>query len=63
MLCDDLGGGWGVGGRLEKEGICVYLQPIHVVQRKPVEHCKTTILQLIFFLMGRCEHLIGLHSS
>ena len=36
-LCDDLGGGMGVkvGGRLQREGMYVYVQLIHfVVQQK-----------------------------
>ena len=44
--CDDLEG-WGaeVGGKLEREGIYVYLELIHfVAQQKLTEHCKTIIL-------------------
>ena len=54
-----LGALWKPGGvrwgwmrrRLKKEGIYVYLQMIYVVvQQKPTQHCKATILQLkIFF--------------
>ena len=37
----------GLGGRLKKEGICVYLWLIHVVLRqKPTQHCKAILLQL-----------------
>ena len=37
----------GVGGRLKKKGIYVYLQLIHtVVWEKPTQQCKATILQL-----------------
>jgi len=36
-----------VGGRLNKEGIYVYLKLIHiVVQQKVALHCKANILQL-----------------
>ena len=48
MLCDDLEGwmGGGVGGRLQREGICVCIQLIHfVVQQKLTQHCKAIILQ------------------
>ena len=46
-LCDDLVGGMGVGGRLRREGIHVSLWLMHVVvQQKPAQHCKATILQL-----------------
>ena len=34
-----------VGGRLEKEGIYIYLWLIHVVQQKPTQHYKAIILQ------------------
>ena len=35
-----------MGGRLEKEGIYIYLWLIHVfVQQKPTQHYKTIILQ------------------
>lgn len=52
----------GVGGKLEKEGIRVYLELIHVVQRKPVEHCKTAIPTNFFFngkmrALGRSSQL------
>ena len=29
----------GVGWRLQREGIYVYMQLIHVVQQKPTQHC------------------------
>ena len=47
MLCDDLEGWDGVvGGRLKKEGICVYIELIHIVlQQKLAQHCKAIILQ------------------
>ena len=55
-LCDDLEGGMGVGvgERLQREGMCVYLWLIRVVQQKPTQHCKAIILQLeiIFFLIS-----------
>ena len=48
MFCDDLEG-WmvgGVGGRLQREGIYVYIELIHfVVQQKLTQHCKAIILQ------------------
>ena len=49
-LCDDLTlhrqDGWR-GGRLEREGIYVYLQLIHTaVRRKPTKHSKAIFLQL-----------------
>ena len=38
---------WAVGGRVKKEGTCVYLWLIHVdVWQKPTQHCKAIILQL-----------------
>ena len=38
--------GLGVGWRLQREGIHVYVQLIPAaVQQKPVQHCKATILQ------------------
>ena len=39
------GMGLGVGGRLGREGICVYLQLIHfVVQQKLTQACKAITL-------------------
>ena len=49
LLGDDLGGkkGHGLGGRLKREEINVYLLLIHdVVRQKPTQHCKASILQL-----------------
>ena len=49
MLCDDLEGWDGsVGrGRLEREGICVHIELIHVVvQQRLMQHCNAIILQL-----------------
>ena len=49
MLCDDLEGWDGSGGRgrLKREGICIHTEPIHVVvQQKLMQHCKAIILQL-----------------
>jgi len=38
---------WDGGEKLKREGIYVYLQLIHIViQQKPTQHCKETILQL-----------------
>ena len=46
VLCDSLEG-WEVGGRLKREGTCVYLWLIHVdVWQKPTQHCKAIIVQL-----------------
>ena len=47
-LCDDLEG-WDaeVGGRLEREGIYVYLQLSHIVQQKLTEGGKAVILQFL----------------
>ena len=53
MLCDDLDG-WdgGVGGKHKGEGmcvcvcVCVYTLIHVVVQQRPAQHCKSTILQL-----------------
>ena len=45
-----------MGGRLKREGTCVYLWLIHVViWQKPTQHCKAIILQLIinFKISGR----------
>ena len=37
---------WGLGERLKREGIYVYLWLIHFVeQQKPTQHCKAIILQ------------------
>ena len=47
VLCDDLEA-WlgGAGGRGKREGIYVYLQLIHHVQQKLIQHCKAITLQL-----------------
>ena len=46
VLCDSLEGRE-VGGRLKREGTCVYLWLIHVdVWQKPTQHCKAIIVQL-----------------
>ena len=47
MLREDREGwdGSGVGGRLKRERIYVYLQLIHVVQQKLTQHCKAIIPQ------------------
>ena len=40
-----------VGKRLKREGICAYLQLIHIaVEQKPTQHYKAIILQLKFVL-------------
>ena len=45
-----------VEGSLSREGIYVYLELIHiVVWQKPIQHCKTIILQLNFFLKEKVE--------
>ena len=52
MLCDDLEGWDGVGGRgrLKREETCVYSGLIHtVVWQKPTQQCKAIILQKKFF--------------
>ena len=47
MLCDNLEGWDGVGGRFKKEGLYVYLWLIHVdIWQKPAQYCKEIILQL-----------------
>ena len=47
VLCDGPEGwGGGVGGEAYEGGVYVYLRLIHVVQQKPVPHCKVIILQL-----------------
>ena len=40
--------GWdgGLGGRLRRKGVYVFIQLIHVMQQKPTQHCKATTLQL-----------------
>ena len=47
-LCDILEG-WdagGMGGRLKRQGIYVYLWLIHIVEwQKPTQHCKAVIFQ------------------
>ena len=47
MLCDDPERWDGVGGREAQEGVMyVHIRLIHVVvQQKPTQHCKATILQ------------------
>ena len=35
-----------LGGMFKREGIYVYLWPIHVVWQKPVQHCKESTLRL-----------------
>ena len=37
--------GFGVGGKLNRNRIYMYLQLTHVVQQKPTQHCKAIILQ------------------
>ena len=54
MLCDDIEG-WDVGGGMEaQEGgeiyIYMYIYIFFIVQQKPTQHCKATILQLKKFL-------------
>ena len=52
QLPDDLegqddGAGWWAGRRSKREAIYVYIKLTHfVVQQKPTQHCKATILQL-----------------
>ena len=42
-----VGCGWGIAGRLKSQGICVYIQLIHlVVQQKWTQPCKAIILLL-----------------
>ena len=51
VLCDkqegwDGGGRWEVGGRLKREGTCVYLWLIHAdVWHRQIQYCKAIILQ------------------
>ena len=49
MSCDDIDGqDTGSGRRLEREGIYVYIQLIHiVVKQKLTQHCKAIILQFL----------------
>ena len=47
--CDNLEGGMGreVGEGLKREGIYIYLRPIHVeVWQKPSQYCRVSMLQL-----------------
>ena len=47
MLCDHVEGWDGVGGRLKREGTCIYPWPIHVdVWQEPAQFCEAIILQL-----------------
>ena len=47
MLCDDLKGWDGGGGRLKREGTYVYTRLIHiVVQQQPTQHSKLIIFPL-----------------
>ena len=49
----------GVGGRLKKEGIYVYLQLIHtVVWEKPTQQFKAIILQLNINKKNLCQTII-----
>ena len=46
-ICTQEKEGGGVGERLKREGIYVYLQPIQVIiQQKPTQYCKAIVLQL-----------------
>ena len=48
----------GVEGRLKREGIYVYLQPIPiVVQQKQMQHCNAIILQLKTKLKGNLSEI------
>ena len=50
-----------MGGRFKREGTYVYLWLIHVdVWQKPVQYCKASILQLLFFFFK--ERSIGLKA-
>ena len=55
MLCEYLEGwdGVGVGRRLKREEIYIYLWLIHVVVGQPTQHCKAIILQLKINLKKR----------
>ena len=47
VLCDNLEGQDGVGGKFKKEGTYIHLWLIHVdVWQKPTQYCKVIILQL-----------------
>jgi len=47
VLCANLEGWDGVGGKLRREGAYVYLWLTHAdVWQKPTKHCKAIILQL-----------------
>ena len=47
MLCDDIEGWDGVGGRLKREGVCKHLRLTYsVVWQKLIQHCKAINLQL-----------------
>ena len=39
------GTGFCVGGRFKREGWYLYISPVHVVQQKPRQHCKSIILK------------------
>jgi len=52
-----------VGERLQREGIYVSLELIHVVVRqKPAEHCKAVILQLKKKIFILCELFFGVEG-
>ena len=61
-LAWSLTGGTGVqvGGRLKKEGIHVYLGPIHLaVQQKPTQHSKAITLQVKIHFKKSSSHSSG----
>jgi len=45
LLCDDLEGRGGVGGRLQRKRVYVQLSLIHSVAQQKIQHCKAIILQ------------------
>ena len=47
MLCENLDGWDGMGGRFKREGTYVYLWLIQVdIWQRPTQNCKAVILQL-----------------
>ena len=59
-LVPDGGPGVQVGGRLKKEGIHVYLGPIHLaVQQKPTQHSKAITLQVKIHFKKSSPHSSG----
>ena len=64
VLCDNLEGSDGVGGKFKKEGTYIHLWLIHVdVWQKPTQYCKVIILQLKIQKRGGTEGMGVYHKK